>query len=247
VLIGLGIAAKLWPVVLVPSALAVASRRGRSGRAALAVAAGILAGFAPGLVLSPAGVVSAIGAQLRRPLQLESLGASLLVTIHHAAGFRLGVVTNSGSQNLTGTGVELARVVTSILAVTALLAAVSLGVYACLASASPVEAWISAGACAVLAALAFGVVASPQFVAWLIPFAAVLLASLDRLRVGSALCIITAWVLTGIEFPGRYLRLVFELPPSTAGIILARNLLLVAAFVLLLADLRRVSSRGLTR
>ena len=107
--VGIGIAVKLYPLVLVPLVGIVAWRRG--GRRELAsvlalVAAPVLAVYLPFLVAAPDGVLDSVGRQLGRPLQIESLGAGTLLAAHHVFGTSLEWASSSGSQNLTGTGAD---------------------------------------------------------------------------------------------------------------------------------------------
>src|SRR5207302_3226982 len=77
VLVGFAVAVKLYPAVLVPLVVASAWRREgrRAGLVALALVVGVAAlVFLPFVVLSPGGVWESVSGQLRRPLQLESLG-----------------------------------------------------------------------------------------------------------------------------------------------------------------------------
>lgn len=87
--LGLATAAKLYPAVLLPLAVAWAWRR-RGRREALwataVFAAVVLACFVPFLVLGPHGVLDSLHRQLRRPLQIESLGAGVLLAAHQAFG-----------------------------------------------------------------------------------------------------------------------------------------------------------------
>ena len=112
-LLGVAVAAKLYPAVLVPLALAyVWQRRGR--REAL-VCLGILAGviavaFGPFLALAPDGMAYSFGRQLGRPLQIESLGSSFFLAAHHLFGLELEMRSGHGSQNLDGVGPAVAGV-----------------------------------------------------------------------------------------------------------------------------------------
>jgi len=88
-ILGLAVAAKIYPLVLLPLALVwVARRRGtREVWIGLGCCAAVVAAcFLPFLILSPGGVAHSIGQQLGRPLQIESLGASILL-----AADRLGL------------------------------------------------------------------------------------------------------------------------------------------------------------
>src|SRR4029078_12283470 len=54
----------------------------------------------------PDGVLDSFGRQLGRPLQIESVGAGVLLALHQAAGTGLSWTSGSGSQNLTGAGAD---------------------------------------------------------------------------------------------------------------------------------------------
>ena len=82
VVLGIGVAVKLYPAVLVPLAAVAAYRRG--GRRALAATVGLAAApvvllYLPFLVVGLDGVLDSFGRQLGRPLQIESLGAGILL------------------------------------------------------------------------------------------------------------------------------------------------------------------------
>jgi hypothetical protein len=231
-LLGLAVAAKLWPALALPSVLAVAWRRGTFGRTAswTALGAGIPFVFAFGL--SPGGLWHALALQSGRPLQVESLGAASLVVLHHlGVGGPYSVVTSSGSQNLTGGLVGAASALSTAASIVVVLTALALGVRASL-RASDDRAAISEVArftiCAVAAGIAFGHVLSPQFVLWLLPFP--LLVAGRRSAVLAALCAL-AFVLTLEEFPGRYWQYAVGLHLGVALLILLRDLVLVAIVI----------------
>src|SRR5205823_3644651 len=124
-LLGVGIAAKVWPGVLVPLALAHVWRtRGR--REALTclaiVVAVVLAIVLPFFVLAPGGVWNSVVRQTTRPLQIESLGAALLVASHHVFGTGAHMVSSHGSQNLGGRAADVVGALQSILQIAVLLA-----------------------------------------------------------------------------------------------------------------------------
>ena len=197
VVIGTAFAAKLWPAVLIPLvAIWIARREG--GRAAarwLGIAAGTSAAwFLPFVLLSPGGVAHSFHAQFARPLQIESLGASLLITWHHVIGTPLYVESSYGSQNLIGPGTHAIAIVTSVVGVLALAA-----IYVAFArGTSEVGDLLRYAVAAVAVTLAFGKVFSPQFLIWLIP-----LVPLVRGRRGlwATSLFFTALVLTQLWFP----------------------------------------------
>jgi uncharacterized membrane protein len=233
-LLGLGVAAKLWPAVLVPLALAYVWRtRGR--REALLCAgvlgAVVLACFLPFLVLAPVDVLESVWRQARRPLQIESLGSALLLAAHHAAGLDLTMKSSSGSQNLEG-GLPAALAV--------LHGLVQLGVLLALwvsfaRGPATRERLVRYSAATVVAFVALGKVLSPQFLIWLIP-----LVPLVRGRRGLAASglLAAALLLTQLWFPYRYWDLALRFDEPASWLVLARDLVLVALLILLIEPSR---------
>jgi len=228
--LGLGIAAKIFPAVIVPTALAYVWRtRGRrEALVCLGIAAAVVALFVvPFLAVAPHGFWESIRRQASRPLQIESLGSSFLLAAHHVGGLHLDVVTSHGSQNLAGSlprglgAVETALLVLSLLAIWAL---------AVRAPATP-ERLVRYSAAAVTAFVAFDKVLSPQFMIWLIPL--VPLVGGRRGLVASALLGL-ALLLTQLWFPIRYWDLVLQLKAFPSWAVLARDLALVALLAVLL-------------
>jgi hypothetical protein len=222
--LGVAVAAKLYPAVLVPlAALWVWRRQGR--RDAL-VCAGVFAGalaaaFVPFLVLAPEGVAGSIERQLSRPLQIESLGAALVVAAHHLFGLDVAIATTHGSQNVGGNlGVGVGIVASGLQA--AALVAVWLAF-----AAGPMSRvrLVQHAAAAVAAFVALGKVLSPQFLIWLIPL--VPLVRGRRGLVASALLAL-ALVATQLWFPFRYWEYASGLDGPLTALVLVRDLLLVA-------------------
>ena len=213
--LGLAIAAKLWPFVLLPLlAVRLGARRGAAFAAGtLGVAAAV---FLPFVVIAPGGVWHSFHQQLFRPLQLESLGGALLVGAHHVLGTNVTIETTYGSQNVTGSAARVLSV-----ALTIALAAALVTVWA---RARDV---VTGAAACVAALLAFGKVFSPQFVLWLVPFVAVVPDAV------APLLLVAALVLTQTWFPRHYWDLAQRLEPLESWELLARDIVVVALFVLL--------------
>jgi hypothetical protein len=233
--LGVAVAAKVYPAVLVPlAAVWIWRRRGRrealvAGGVFLAVLAAavfpfVVAGGGGGLAWS-------VERQLSRPLQLESLGSALLLAAHHVTGLALGVETSHGSQNVAGQGGAAAGVATTVLQVVALV-----GVWVVFAR-GPMERerLVRYSAGAVAAFVAFGKVLSPQFLIWLVP-----LVPLVRGRRGLAASglLALALVLTQLWFPFRYWDLALRLEPGPSWLVLARDLVLVSLVAVLLLERR---------
>jgi hypothetical protein len=236
--IGLGVAAKAFPAVAIPPALAYVWRtRGRREAllclgAAVAVAAAVIVPF---LVLAPHGVWESVVHQSTRPLQIESLGSALLLAAHHTWGLALTMESSHGSQNLVG---SLPHAVGSVSSALLAIVLVAIWVAAARLPATP-ERLVRFTAASLTAFVVFDKVLSPQFLIWLLP-----IVPLVRGRRGLAASALLglALLLTQVWFPIRYFDLVrFEAFPS--WVLLARDLVLVALLVVLTAP-ARVSARS---
>jgi hypothetical protein len=231
--LGLGIAAKAFPAVVLPPALVYVWRtRGRRealvclGVAAVVVAAVVV----PFLALAPHGVWESIVHQASRPLQIESLGSAVLLAAHDLGGLALTLDSSHGSQNLGGSLPDAVGAVSSAL----LAAALVVTWLAAVRGPATAERLVQYAAASVVAFAAFGKVLSPQFLIWLIPL--VPLVRGRRGLVASGLLAL-ALLLTQVWFPIRYWDLVhFEAFPS--WVLLARDLVLVALLAVLIAPAR---------
>lgn len=243
--LGAAIAIKLYPLVLLPLLAAWAWRRGgrREAAAATALALGVAAlAYLPFLVLAPDGVAESIGRQLGRPLQIESLGAGVLLALHHVAGMPLAWASSHGSQNLTGAAAGALAVLLTLSQI------VVLGWAWARFARGPAEPerLVSYAATSLLAFVALGKVLSPQFLVWLL-FAVPLVAGRRGVVAGRLSAL--AAVLTAIWFPALYWRLVREFDPLASSLVLARDVVLVGALVVLVRPLtarRRAPARSRT-
>jgi len=232
--LGLATAAKLYPALLLPVAIAHVWRlRGRRealicAGAFLAVVVAVVLPFA---VLSPGGVGDSFWRQARRPLQIESLGAGLLLVSHHLFGLELTMESSYGSQNLVGTGADVLSVASTLVQAAVLIA---IWLWYARGPAEPGRL-LAASAAAVCAFVAFGKVLSPQFLIWLIP-----LVPLIGGRRGLAACglLAAALVLTQIWFPFRYWELALEFDTVASWLVLVRDIVLIALTVMLITRVR---------
>ena len=229
-LVGAGIAVKLYPVVLVPLLGIQAWRSG--GRRALAstlglVAAPVAVAYLPFLVLGPTGVLDSLGRQLGRPLQIESLGAGILLVLHQAAGIDLEWASGSGSQNLRGAGADALAVLQGV----AQAAALALVWVSFARGPATVERLVRHAAASVVAFVALSKVLSPQFLVWLV----LLVPLVGGIRSRAALWLTAlACALTALWFPARYWELVKEFDPLSSWAVLARGLTLLALLATLM-------------
>lgn len=236
-LLGLAVAAKLYPAVLVPLALSyVWRRRGRrEALVCLGVLAGVLAlAFLPFLVLAPDGVAYSFSRQLGRPLQIESLGAAFFLAAHHLLGLDIEMRSGHGSQNLAGLGPAVVGLLLSVVQLAVL-------VWIWLRRPATAEELVRWSAAAVVAFVALGKVLSPQFLVWLIPL--VPLVAGRRGLYASAL-LASALALTQLWFPSGYWELAVDFDGFASALVLLRDLMLVALLVLLVTGSGPAPSRS---
>lgn len=186
----------------------------------------LAAAFLPFLVLAPDGLTDSVARQLARPLQIESLGAALLVAAHHVAALDVAVETTYGSQNVAGDlGVAIGVVAGG------LQAAAVVGIWLAFAGGGMSAArLVRFAAAAVVAFVALGKVLSPQFLIWLIP-----LVPLVRGRRGlcASALLALALVATQLWFPYRYWDYATAFDGALTALVLGRDLLLVALVAVL--------------
>jgi uncharacterized membrane protein len=227
-------ATKLYPLVALPVVLVwVARTRGRREAAMCgAVAAATLAAFfAPFAAISPSGVAHSLAVQASRPLQVESLGASFLVAAHHLAGLHLTLHEDHGSKNILGaTAVGVGDLATLMQAAALILVGVRFA-----RGPADRDRLVLAFAASVTAFVAFGKVLSPQYLIWLIPLVP-LVPGPARWKTG--LLLAAALVLTQLWFPDRYGQYADHLRLAESLLVLARDLVLVAVFAVLVRALR---------
>jgi uncharacterized membrane protein len=226
-LLGLAFAAKVYPVVLLPLALVWTWRlRGRRrALAQLATFAGVaLVVTLPFLILAPHGLVESFRSQAARGLQIESLGAQLLV-----AADRLGLSTvtvahhtrGAVSYDLRGTLPHVLGAVSSALQV----AAVALVAWVYARGRDDGLRLAVTTSAAVAGFLAFTRFFSPQYLVWLIPLVPLVDNAAAWVLLGVALVLDQVWFF--------HYRSIVDLG-DRSWFVLARDLLVVALFVVLL-------------
>jgi uncharacterized membrane protein len=219
VLLGIGIATKIYPAALLPLGLIwVWRRRGRSAALrwlAIGVAA-CAAFFLPFAALAPGGLGHSIGLQINRPLQIESFGSTILLAAHNLGGLGVSVKTSYGSQNLVAHGATAMAGAAALLQLAALCA-----VWVAFARGpARADRLATAAAASVAVFVAFGKVFSPQYLVWLIP-----LVPLARSRLASLLLAV-ALLATQFYFPAHYPDLP-DFQQWVAWLVLGRNLVVV--------------------
>lgn len=235
-LLGLGFAAKLWPAVLLPIAVVhVWRRRGEASALAVVVTfvAVSAACFLPFAILAPDGLHAMLSDQLGRPLQVESLGAAVLMAAQHLGMSPLTTISSHGAQALSGRGAGVAADLSTALGIVA-VATVWI-VFARRRSADG-EAALIAAAAAICALVAFDKVLSPQYLVWLVPFVFLVRGGLG---IAAGTLLFLALGLTQTWFPWHYWSLALDHASPWSWYLLARDLALVALAGVLLLELSR--------
>jgi len=226
---GLGAMTKLFPALLVPVAVGWLIGRGERRAAARGVAAFLAVVVALSLPFASTAYLDAYRFHAERPVQIESTPASVLFAL---GGSRV-TGTTARPDRFRSQGLDGGAAVAVQAAFAALLVALLAGVSLLAATRGDERGLVLCAFAALLGFVALGKVLSPQFVIWLVPFAA--LAWTRGERAVAALCA-AAILLTQVEFPSRYWDLVAR-DGGVVGLVAARNALLVVALTTLLARL----------
>jgi hypothetical protein len=235
VTLGVGAAAKLYPLAIVP--LVILTKRGRAHvyRELAIVAAGALALVLPFTIIAPRGVGHVGWLLVRRPLHVESLGGSILLVGHQLGVYKPTAYLSIGlSWDLAGPAAKAVAVVGSLVEAAALVAVwfvFSRG------PRGPRELLLAVAA-AVVGFVAFGKILSPQYMVWV---AAAVPLALGRIRPYALAATLAALLLTLYIYNWGYFDLLRG--GIVSWVMLARNLILVALFCALLFEL---AARGRT-
>ena len=224
-IVGIGFALKFTPAALLPLVLLLTGPPRLWWRPILAFT---LAAVVPFIVYLPpdlSGIWHVFRYHMERPLQIESVLATpmLLGQLLGADWAHSG--HSHGSQSLIAPGTDIAAAASGLLT---LLAAA--GVYSLIwrrraRLATTAGDAVLAVFALLLALMSFSKVLSPQYFIWLLP-AWALVAVRDR-TLAILGCLVL--LLTHVEFPALYWRLV-AMDPLALAIVIARNLLLLALF-----------------
>jgi uncharacterized membrane protein len=209
--LGAAVAAKVYPLAVLPIAVLSLDRALRR-RALLTFFGVLVVAHLPFAVLGPGGLRYSYELQARRGLELNSLGASILL----AAGHPHLANQPPGSLNVTGGTARALAVLSAVLVVVAIAAAAW-------AFSRGRLSLVAASAAAVAGFVAFNKVFSAQYVDWLVPL-------VPLVSIEAAVGVTPALVLTRLVFSHRsQLANVTDVP-----LLLARNAFVVALFVTLL-------------
>ena len=240
VALGAAVAAKLYPLALLPLlGVYVWRTRGRRAaiRGAVAFAATLLLVFGPFLIVSSSGLVDSLGTQGGRGLQVESTPASVVVAVSRSAWkagllddlpLRIdeGEVGGLVAAELRGRGVELVGAISTA----AVIAVIAWATLVALRRRLDEDELVRLVAVVLVALLALGQVLSPQFLVWLLPVVPLVAGRRGRWATG---LLALALVVTHVWFPEVYRDYVDLLDAPSTAVLLLRNAILVGLLALL--------------
>jgi hypothetical protein len=221
VALGAAIAVKLYPIVLLPLVVVYVARR--AGRRTAVAVSGIALGvvviaYAPFLYLSVEGVRHSVEAQLLRPLQVESLGGSLLAAFHTVFGFQFPY-----QEIYYDFPFHSARSVARASAGIGLIVLVGLWI-GFARSRADTPRLIRFSAATLAAFIGFGKVFSPQYLLWIIPLVALVPRKRGLYAIGE---LGLASLITALVFPRHFTQLA-HLARQPLAAIIVRDLLILA-------------------
>jgi hypothetical protein len=232
--LGYGTAAKIFPGVLAPLlVLGLVPAMGWR-RSLLRTVPPFLAGFGltvvPALLLSVRGTADSVLFHVQRGVQIESLWANAIALLDLFGGPQARTVTGFGAYDLSSSVSDAAKLLSGV-ATLAMLAGAAWLVWRRsrrLGGLEPPD-WAAAFAVGVFAFVLPTRVLSPQYLVWLCAPMAALAAVLAGRR--ALWTLVAAAVVSQVIFPFRYSQL-RRLYPFDVGLLTLRNLLLIAACLL---------------
>ena len=227
--LGLGVALKITPGMLLPLVLIVAETRRRVVWALAGFLVFTAVPFLPFLGRFH-GLTYVITYNAQRPLQIEAVPGTLYLIAGALGKWGISTGDSFGSQSLGGPG---SAVVARFSVWVGLLAVA--GVYVLiwrrrtLLRAAPEFIPVTALAC-VLAFTACNKVLSPQYMCWTFPLVALVVVGRSPLQRLTGILTMVAIALTQVEFPHLYWDVV-ALKEGPVAVVVARNVVLVAAAI----------------
>lgn len=233
VLLGAGVAVKVFPAVMIPVVLAhIVRRRGwRAVTAFMAPMAVVVAmAFLPFVIFAAEGIEHSFSVQLSRPVEIESIAASVLWV-----GRAAGLVTwphQPSYFNLAFVEADRAAVASTVIGV-GVLCYIWLE-HARSDGSTRMLSWASFASVATF--VVFAKVLSPQFLLWLIAMIPALRGGRANVTTG---LVGGAALLTALYFPRWFPAVGNELDTWWLSVIAVRNALLLAMLLVVIIDMRR--------
>jgi hypothetical protein len=230
-LLGVGIAVKLVPVLLLPVLLAAAPRGRR--RWVLASAAAVVAlTLVPFALSLPDVWHSVIDYHSKRGVQSESTWGSVLLLVHRWNHYPAEIVVAFGAYDVRAGVAPLLKTISNVLDLVAFISISALA-WRRPSQGDPRRLTLLALA-AMSLYIALGRVYSPQYLTWMIALAAGALTLAPRMARPAAAVLAVVVVLAHIEFPFWFWDVVFEEKGGALAVLLMRNLLTIVVGVLAL-------------
>ena len=240
--LGVGVALKLTPGMLLPLVLIVAETRRRVLYALAGFLVFAVVPFLPFLGRWD-GLTNIVTYHARRPLQIEAVPGTLYLIAAARGAWGIASGNSFGSQSLSGPGSQVvARL--SVWVGVLLVAGVYVLIWRrrALLRAAPQFIPVAALAC-VLAFTVCNKVLSPQFLCWTFPLVALVVVGEGRWQRITGILTLAAIALTQVEYPYLYWRVVaFE--PGPVYVVVARNLVLVAAAIAAVVTVWKLPERA---
>jgi hypothetical protein len=230
-LLGLAVTAKVYPAALLPLFCVAVGWR-RLTAPLLAFAGVVLAVVGPFAIAGWDGLWRSVEAQAERALQIESLGAALLLAAHRLGLYEAEVVRGSTlalSRDLAGSTADAMALATGVVQIGAVL----LVVWLFARGDRGDERLVAASAATVATFLVFARFVSPQYAVWLVP-----LVPLVAPPFGVAASALLAAALVVAQLWFFHYRDVFALEGIVWLVVVRDVLLLVLAAVLVAAVIR---------
>jgi hypothetical protein len=227
--LGLGVALKLTPGMLLPLVLIVAETRRRAVYALIAFVVFTVLPFIPFLGRIH-GLTNIITYHAQRPLQIESVPGTPYLIAGALGRWGIGSGNSFGSQSIGGPGSALVAKL-SVWVGLLLVAGVYVLIWRrrALLRAAPEYIAVAALAC-VLAFTVANKVLSPQFLCWTFPLVALVVVGRTTLMRVAGVLTLVAIALTQVEFPKLYWDMV-AFKDGPVAVVVARNAVLVAAAI----------------
>lgn len=233
---------KVWPAALLAAAVIAVRRRLAVVGGATAVSAVVIAGVL--VAGGGAHLFGFIGDQTSRGLQIEAPVSTAYMLLAAGGLPEARVIYDEEliTFQVTGPGAEGVIAAMTPVLVIGMLALAALGAFKAWRGAGFASLFPSLALTLVLGFIVLNKVGSPQYMTWLIAPLVVGLA-IDRRRwIGPAALALVALALTQLIFPFWY-DAILVLTPAAVGLLVIRNLLLVALFVWSIVRLARVRVR----
>jgi hypothetical protein len=237
VVLGIGFALKLTPIILFPLVLVLMRKRLHMLTTAIAFAFAAVAPFLPHLMRAGSAVGFVFSYHGKRPLQIESI-LSTPYLLRQVLGLGTVAVRSSyGSQGIVAPGTSTLAALSPWLMATGLT---MLYGFLWRRRRQLRASWgdlPTAALALVLVCVCTSKVLSPQFLVWIFPLVALVAAGKRSAHKQIGILLLVVILLTQVEFPSSYWGLV-ALKPWPVALVASRNVGLLGATIMVIVYLR---------